>query len=251
MGFSTRPYTAGYSSSGGSLPPAVRGLLLINVAIFLFGFAARALEFGGLLRWLALTPAWVIERFAVWQLGTYQFLHSPQDPFHILFNMLALWMFGSDLERTWGTRTFLRYYLLCGVGAGVCVMLVAWLTGTMSQPTLGASGAIYGLLLAYGMLFPDRTILLILFPVPAKYFVMIVGAIALFFSVSGNGGGVSHIAHLGGLLAGFLLLPRTRRRGSPSLVGGLRERYRQWKLDRARRKFQVYMRKHDRDRHFH
>ena len=122
---------------------------------------------------------------AVWQLFTYLFLHSLASPGHILFNMLGLWMFGAPIEETWGTRRFLQYYFLCGVGAGICVVAAALAFGGASQPTIGASGAIYGLLLAFGMLFPEQEILVMfLFPIKAKYMVMIFGAIAFVVLVS-------------------------------------------------------------------
>jgi hypothetical protein len=186
--------------------------------------------------------------------------------------MLSLWMFGMDLERTWGTRQFLRYYFLCGVGAGVCVVVANLLLGGAGR-TIGASGAIYGLLGAFGYLFPTRQILFsFLFPIQAKYFVMILGAIAFMSSLAAPGGPVSHIAHLGGLVIGLMYLRshganRLSPRGSgygpggyPPAYGGpvrkkqispvaaIRNWYKEWKLQRARRKFEVYLRKHNRDR---
>src|SRR5207244_9281421 len=113
------------------------------------------------------------------QLFTYMFLHDPGGFGHILFNMLALWMFGADLERHWGTRKFLKFYFLCGIGAGLCVVVGNYLFGNPLTRTIGASGAIYGLLMAFGVLWPDRTVLFsFLFPIKAKYFVMIIGGIA-------------------------------------------------------------------------
>ena len=111
---------------------------------------------GDLFHWFGLVPQAVVEVFAVWQLVTYMFLHDPRGFGHILFNMLTLWMFGKDLEATWGTRRFLKFYFVCGVGAGICVVIGNSLFGTMATRTIGASGAIFGLLLAFGMLFPDR-----------------------------------------------------------------------------------------------
>ena len=162
---------------------------------------------------------------------------------HLLFNMLTLWMFGLPLEQTWGTRRFLKYYFLCGIGAGICDTVVNLLLGHRTT-TIGASGAIYGLLLAFGVLFPDTRVLMnFLFPIKAKYLVMIYGAIALFSALGSGNSGVSNVAHLGGMAFGFIYLksrlPKARIR-LPDMGGW----YRQWKLQRAKRKFQVYMRKH-------
>jgi membrane associated rhomboid family serine protease len=162
---------------------------------------------------------------------------------HLLFNMLALWMFGTPLESDWGTRQFLKYYFICGIGAGVCDVALNALTGNWVTSTIGASGAIYGLLLAFGVCYPEQTVLMgFLFPIRAKYMVMIYAAIELYLSIGVNTG-VSNIAHLGGMVVGFLYLksrlPRLKLR-LPDWQGA----YRQWKLQRAKKKFQVYMRKH-------
>jgi membrane associated rhomboid family serine protease len=130
---------------------------------------------------------------------------------HLLWNMLALWMFGIQIERLWGTAKFLRFYFICGISAGLAVILGAYLFGGIETPTVGASGAIYGLLAAYAVLFPDQTILFgFLIPIKSKYFVMIIGAIVFLQSywaaVGGRGGNVAVIAHLGGLVVGYLLL---------------------------------------------
>ena len=120
--------------------------------------------------------------------------------------MLGLWMFGSELEQVWGTRQFTKFFFVCGIGAGI-LMVFFLLTGADSRvTTIGASGAIYGILLAFGMLFPDRIIYLVIFPIPAKYFVMIMGGIAFFSSLSASSGGVAHVAHLGGMLCGFVYI---------------------------------------------
>jgi membrane associated rhomboid family serine protease len=159
--------------------------------------------------------------------------------------MLALWMIGSDLERDWGTRQFLKYYFLCGVGAGVCVVGANALFGTLDTRTIGSSGAIYGLLLAYGVLYPDRILLFsFLFPIKAKYFVMILGAIAFLGSLGPSGGGVSNVAHLGGMVIGFFYLKR-RRLSMGSLTGQIHQQYRDWKLRRAKKRFDVYLRRQE------
>jgi membrane associated rhomboid family serine protease len=176
-------------------------------------------------------------------LATYLFLHG--GLWHLLFNMLTLWMFGATLERDWGTRKFLKYYFLCGIGAGICDVTVNALMGNWNTSTIGASGAIYGVLLAFGILYPETTILfLFVFPIQAKYFVMIYGAMALLGSLNVNSG-VSNVAHLGGMLFGLLYL----KVSFPRLgLDGARQWYRNYQLQRAKKKFQVYMRKHGSDR---
>ena len=222
---------------GGGPTPAVKRLLIANTTAFVVATLMQAFGIGEPVRWLMLTPYAVTHQFAVWQLVTYLFLHG--GFFHILFNMLTLWMFGGDLERQWGTRRFLFYYFLTGIGAGLCVVLVQ---PSSLVATLGASGAIYGVLLAFGMLFPDRQILFfMIFPIPAKFFVMILGAIAFLSALSMPGDTVSHVAHLGGLVIGFIYL-RTRGRWFD-----WRNQYYRWKRQRLQRKFQVYQAKRDRE----
>jgi len=153
--------------------------------------------------------------FAPWQLVSYGFLHG--DLMHLLFNMFALYMFGLPVERLWGARRFLVYYFVCLVGAGLIQLTVAALTGDV-YPTIGASGAVFGVLLAYGMMFPNSTIMLLIPPIPmkAKYFVIGYGLLTLFFGMTGTMSGVAHFAHLGGMLFGFGLImywsSRPRRR---------------------------------------
>jgi membrane associated rhomboid family serine protease len=158
--------------------------------------------------------------------------------------MLSLWMFGVELERLWGTVFFAKYYAITGIGAAVCTVLVSLLpfgfAGQMYYlPTVGASGAIFGLLLAYALYFPHREIYMyFLFRVPVRIFVTIVGAIALLSAVTDTQGGVAHFAHLGGLLVGWLYL----RSGHPRLhpIAEIKYRYLKWKINRGRRKFDVY-----------
>jgi len=224
-----------------SLTPAVKKLLIANGAVFVASTLVGAVGYGFVLGPLMLTPYLVTHRLAVWQLVTYMFLHA--GIWHILFNMLALWMFGCDLERTWGARRFLHYYFLTGIGAGLTVVL---LSPSSRIATVGASGAIYGVLLAFGMLFPNRIILVpifffFFFPIPAKYFVMIMGGIAFFSAISTPGSLVNHVAHLGGLACGFLYL-----RGRPYYFE-LRNHYYRWRRQNLKRRFEVYMRKHDRE----
>ena len=152
--------------------------------------------------------------FMPWQLLTYGFLHGNFN--HILFNMFGLWMFGRDLERLMGPQRFLTYYITCVIGAGLVQLVVAGVQGGL-YPTLGASGGVFGLLLAYGMTYPNRTVMLLFPPIPmkAKYFVLIYGLLELYLGVSGRSPGVANFAHLGGMLFGFGLLQfwsRPRRR---------------------------------------
>ena len=191
------PYASSFSFGPGPLSSAMKGLIGANVLIFF----AQALK-PVLTTTFGLEPFAVIEHFWIWQLGTYMFLHG--GVFHLLFNMLALWMFGTELERIWGTRYFLKFYFVTGIGAGILTVLFSLLPFGVSQQVygsdvIGASGAIYGLLLAYALYFPDRPIYMYLvFPIPAKYFVMIMGALALYLSVSGSNGGIANATHLGG-----------------------------------------------------
>src|SRR5699024_10863792 len=140
--------------------------------------------------------------FEVWQLVTYMFLHAGLG--HIFFNLFALWMFGQTIENYWGTQRFTVYYFLTGIGAALLHMLV----GGGGAPTLGASGAVYGILLAIGMMFPNRRIMLLFPPIPlkAKYFVAVFGATEMFSGVMRTNSGVAHFAHLGGMLDGFILI---------------------------------------------
>ena len=145
--------------------------------------------------------------FRLWQLLTYGFLHDTNGLGHLFFNMFGLWMFGRDLERMMGSQRFLIYFLTCVIGAGIVQLLVALTTG-MNYPTLGASGGVFGILLLYGMTFPNRMIVLLIPPIPmkAKYFVVIFGVLELYAGISGRAPGVANFAHLGGMLFGFLLL---------------------------------------------
>ena len=227
----------------GYFPTGVKWLLIVNTVIFVIWYL------GGptVQSWMSplmLVPRLVVYSFPwyLYQLFTYMFLHGGIG--HLLFNMLALWMFGLPLEQTWGTRRFLKYYFLCGIGAGICDTAVNALLGHNTS-TIGASGAIYGLLLAFGVLFPDTQVLMyFLFPIKAKYLVMIYGGVELLSALGSGNSGISNIAHLGGMLFGLLYLKVPIRAGRwhlPDWSG----RYRQWKMQRAKKKFQVYMRKHD------
>jgi membrane associated rhomboid family serine protease len=217
----------------GAPTPAVKILLITNIALFFMNVIVGDVM---TIR-LGLSPQSVFEDFAVWQPATYMFLHSTRGLGHILFNMLALWMFGTELERTWGTRFFTKYYFVTGIGAAATSLLLSlFIADIYHSTTVGASGAIYGLLIAYAMYFPHRTIYYIIFPIPARVFVAIMGLIAFWSSVSGSGGGVAHTAHLGGLVVGYLYLKGLRSRP----LDELKYRYLRWKMGRARSKFDVY-----------
>jgi membrane associated rhomboid family serine protease len=150
--------------------------------------------------------------FHFWQLITYGFMHG--SPTHIFFNMLALFMFGSDIERVWGERRYLIYYLVCVVSAGIVQLLVTALTASVSLGVVGASGGVFGVLLAFGMMFPRRMVMLLIPPIPMRAWVLVTlyGVIELFMGVTGTQPGVAHFAHLGGMLGGFLLIQYWRGR---------------------------------------
>lgn len=246
-----------------SFPPftkAVKWLILINAGVFLLKtiLAAADSTIGDVLVYgLSLIPALVMRGW-IWQLATYSFIHV--TIWHILFNMLALWMFGAQFEMDWGRNKFLEFYFFCVIGAALTTIAVSY-SGfggiTPATPTAGASGGIYGILMAFGMIYGDQEILL--FPLPfsikAKYFVAGIAFIALVSAIGaagpGRGEAIAYFAHLGGLLFGFLYVKLVPRKG---LMFGVSERYfgvrnsfYRWKRRRAARKFEVYMRKHNRE----
>jgi membrane associated rhomboid family serine protease len=231
----TVPSNVVYSFGPGPVTPAVRMLIIANVAGYLLAMVVPSVTV-----WLGLVPALVIERWWVWQPITYMFQHG--GLFHLAFNMLALWMFGVDLERRWGTRLFLRYYLITGVGAAATTLLMSILPFAFARTiyesvTVGASGAIYGLLLAYALAYPHRPIYLyLLFPIPARVFVLIVGAISLLSSISGSRGGVAHATHLGGLVVGYIYLAG----GGGRLASTVRSKWLRWRMARLRKRFDVH-----------
>lgn len=205
------------------IPPATRSLLLATVAVFVL-----QLLFGAALTdWLALWPLHSQGRspfeafgtFMPWQLLSYGFVHG--DFMHLFFNMLALFMFGPPLEAVWGERRFATYYLVGIVGAGLCQLAVSALTGSPAS-VVGASGAVFALLLGYGMLFPDQRVMLLFPPIPmkARTFVIVFGIGALVLGFTGWQPGVAHFAHLGGMLSGWLLIRYWRSGGGRSGGGG-------------------------------
>jgi len=175
-------------------------LIVINVAIFLLTFVAR-----GVMRYLALIPILVVQEHAWWQVVTYMFVHA--GTWHLLFNMLALFMFGVPLERSLGSGEFLLYYFVTGVGAGLATLAVNWYTGMAYIPVVGASGAIFAVLLAYATLFPDaRIVLFWILPMRAPMAVLVFAGIELFSLLTSTNAGVAHLTHLAGLLFGWLYL---------------------------------------------
>lgn len=208
------------------LPPVVKNLLILNVLFFLadISLQTRGID---LTQWLGLHYI-TAQDFYPWQFITYMFMHGNFS--HLFFNMFALWMFGYALENHWGSKRFLVYYLITGVGAaliqtGVLALEIRGMTQSLPPfaaqhyinqiVTVGASGAVYGILLAFGMCFPNVPIFLYFsFPIKAKWFVIIYGVIELFAGIGGTADGVAHFAHLGGMIFGLLLILYWRKHGS-------------------------------------
>ncbi len=193
-------YRGGYGGGfGGSLTPVVKNLILINAGVYFAGWLMN-IGWNGM---LGLVPALFWKGY-LWQVFTYMFLHGSM--MHLVVNMFVLWMFGSSIEGVWGPKRFLTYYMITGVGAGLIQSIV--IPGSMI-PTVGASGAVYGLLLAYGMLFPDNVIYLwFVLPIKARYFVILFGGIELFAAFGQPNSPIAHFAHLGGMLFGLVYMKR-------------------------------------------
>ena len=194
-------------------PPVVKNLIIINVLVYM---ATALLPVGNeIIRFCALWfGASPFGEFHSYQFVTYMFLHASVE--HIFFNMFALWMFGRTLEYELGSKRFLIYYMVCGVGAALIQLATAYLTGEMPIQLVGASGAVMGLLLAFGVMHPNAVIMLLIPPIPmkAKWFVVIYGVIELFLGWTGFGGNVAHFAHVGGMLWGLLLWQWWKRNGT-------------------------------------
>jgi len=231
-----------------SITPAIKFLVLACAAVYLVQLLVR--QFGGSLveyrdieLYFGLVPYGVTHALRIWQPFTYLFLHA--GIWHLLLNMFVLWMFGRSVERAWGQRRFYIYYFLCGIGAGVINVIVKTILdphglGTSTIPTIGASGAIYGVLIASAILFPQMRVLLIPFPVAIsmRVYVGIMVVIEFFGTLGAGGDNVSHVCHLGGMLVGYLYL----RRGS--YLYAYRNRVTDWKRRRMLRKFEVYQKRH-------
>ncbi|MFP5374265.1 MAG: rhomboid family intramembrane serine protease [Gammaproteobacteria bacterium] len=211
-----------------NLPPVTKALLVANGVAFALQLMLGNAAFASFMLWplgdAGLDPYSQAQGFLPWQLVTYGFLHGNLP--HLLFNMLALLMFGAPLEYTWGNRRFATFYFVCVAGAGLCQLVVAsWTLSQTGQayPTVGASGGVFGLLMAYGMLFPHQRVMLLIPPIPmkARTLVIVYGIITLMLGITGTAAGVAHFAHLGGMLFGWLLIRHWRgqppfgRRGPP------------------------------------
>ena len=245
-----------------SLPPftkAVTWLIGVNTGIFLLRFILEIVRLPAgafALIYLGLTPTQVVFHGWVWQLLTYGFIHF--EFWHWFGNMLGLWMFGAAIESAWGSRRFVELFAIGLLGAAITTVALscAHILGDPTRPTIGASGGVFAILMAFGMLFGDNEIMLIPFPfmLKAKYFVGILIVVTLAFALMG-GGNVAYVAHLGGLFFGWLYVKRGPKRALVDVnmserYYGLRNSYYRWKRRRAAKKFEVYMRQHDRDVHF-
>jgi len=246
VGSFSRGYGYRFDLSG-YFPRAIKTLCIACVSVFaLQQFSGLLFGDVGRYFWLTqfgLVPFAVWHGLRLWQPFTYLFLHG--GILHLLFNLLYLAMFGADLEHSWGTRKFYTYFFLCGVSAGVINVVVKLLldprgVGSALVPTIGASGAIYGILLANAVLLPHRRVWM--FPLPVtmsmRIFVLVMGAIEFFGTIGASGDNISHVCHLGGMLAGYLYL----RRGS--FLYSVRNQVSDWRRRRLRRKFDVYAREH-------
>jgi membrane associated rhomboid family serine protease len=234
----------------GFITPAVKLIVLICSGVFLAQTMVDLLLGPAASSWIyhffGLVPLGPIPGLRIWQPFTYIFLHG--GIWHLLFNMLFLWMFGRELELVWGKKRFLRYFFLCGVGAGlinvfVKVIPLVWGHRPSDIPSIGASGAIFGILIANAILFPDRRIWLIPFPVsiPMRPYVAAVAAIEFFATLGSSGDGIGHLCHLGGMLVGWLYL----RRGS--FLYNVRNTVSDWQYRRNRKRFEVYVNKHKKE----
>jgi membrane associated rhomboid family serine protease len=192
------------------MPPVTQALIVINVLVFLLEQAGGTSFFAWFALWPPTSGPSGAPDFQLWQLVTYSFLHASVA--HIFFNMFALYMFGSDIERLFGSRFYAGYYFVCVLSAAICHLVITSLMGAEPHPTVGASGGVYGLLLAYGLYFPNRQLMLLIPPIPmrARTFVIVYAVLELVMGVTGTVGGVAHFAHLGGMLGGYLLI-RYRR----------------------------------------
>ena len=201
---------SGFNTPYSLASPVVKSLLVVNGIMFILQMYIGNLLISELALWplnLSSESGIGISRpqFSISQLITYAFLHG--GFIHLLLNMYALWMFGSRIENLWGSKVFLVYYFVCVVGAALTQLFVSTQSGNL-YPTIGASGGVFGLLLAYGMFFPREKLILIFPPIPieARWFVILFGLIELWFGVTGTAKGIAHFAHLGGMIFGFFLI---------------------------------------------
>lgn len=244
-----------------SFPPFTRAviwLLGINTAVFL---ALEAFGTREVIDWvyanLGLVPRTTVFHFAIWQIVTYSFIHVTF--WHWFGNMLGIWMFGSTFESAWGMRRFLELFFVGVIGAALTTIVLSFahILSNPNTPTVGASGGVFAILMAFGLVFGENEIMMIPFPflIKAKYFVLILIVVTVAFAI-GGGGGTAYLAHLGGLFFGYLYVKFAPGRGMSGRFSlsewwfSLHNSYYRWRRRRAARKFEVYMRKHDRDVHF-
>lgn len=234
----------------GFITPGVKWLVLACAGVFVFQIVLDF--FGGVaasswfIHFFGLVPLGVVPGLRLWQPFTYIFLHG--SPLHLFFNMLFLWMFGKELELVWGKRRFLNYFFLCGVGAGLIEIVIKllpifWGLRPSDTPTIGASGAIFGILIANAVLFPDRRVWFFPLPIsiPMRPYVAAMAVLEFLFTLGAGGDKVSHLCHLGGMLVGYLYL----RRGS--FLYQVRNSVSDWQVQRNRKRFQVYLNKHKKE----
>lgn len=232
-----------YQFGPGGMTPAVRAILIACAGVFLHSLVFRE----AVLTWLGLNPSAVVHDLRIWQPLTYIFVHD--GVMHLVFNMLGIWMFGVELERLWGTRAFARFFLICGVAAGLATLAVgllpidaAWRERTYLGVTVGASGAVYGILYAWARAFPYRTVMMFLiFPMQARWFVAVL--IAIEFAVAAQSrltSGTAHLAHFAGLLAAYIYLNAGGGRRGGGLIADIKYRYLKWKMNQLRKKFDVH-----------
>jgi membrane associated rhomboid family serine protease len=228
------------------ITPAVKYIVLACSGVFVLQTLLELFLPSSVTAWFnhefGLVPLGPIPGLRIWQPFTYIFLHG--GLMHLLINMLMLWMFGRNLEEVWGKKRFINYFFLCGVGAGLITILVKitpllWGHRPSDAPTIGASGAIFGILIANAILFPDRQVWIFFFlvSIPMRVFVAVMGLIEFFSTLGSGGDNVSHLCHLGGMLVGWLYL----RRGS--FLFRVRNEMADWRYQRNRKKFEVYMKK--------
>jgi membrane associated rhomboid family serine protease len=222
------------------LTRGVKYIIVATLVLFTLQLVTRSPFF---IEWLGLYPPSVIPGLQIWRPVTYLFVHGGLG--HVLINMLFLFMFGCRLEREWGTHAFVQYYFVCGIGAGLFTFIP--LQNFYGANHIGASGAIFGVLLAYGLIYPRNIIYFMLtIPLEVRYFVIIMGLIALYGTMGAGGSGVSHIAHLGGLVVGYVYLRmggigrRWRTTKGEGMGDSIKQAYQRWRMKRLRKKFERY-----------
>jgi len=239
---------------------AVKTLVFANVGVFVAMFVAGLVSpqiTNTVIAIFGLTPVAVMHGY-VWQLVSYSFLHDPYSIFHLLFNMLGLWMFGANVEQEWGARRFYEFYFFCVIGAALTTVAIAHthlLGMSPNATTVGASGGIFGLLVAFGILFAEMRVYVYgIFPIQARWLAIIWSAIELYQALQGSSGGINNVAHLGGALFALIYMKALPRQGLGFATSegyyGMINRFHKWKRRRAARKFEVYMREHDRSKYF-